>query len=148
MKYFCFISARRRICKVIWDEEELQRSSSTTSSYSPFERSFCWGSARRKNGIKVSLFFSFKLLMYWNFLTFWCGFIINDNNTQVLVIPSGSRDVHHTFIYPTPPFEEPQRSNQIHMMTDPCVVNVSGVSFGITSTDILFHLGKVGQCYI
>ena len=67
----------------------------------------------------------------------------NIPNTQVIVVPSSSRDVHHTFIYPTPPFEEPQRNNQIHMVTDPCIVNVSGVSFGITSTDVLFHLGKV-----
>ena len=63
--------------------------------------------------------------------------------TQVLVVPSGSRDVHHTFIYPTPPFEEAQRCKRIRMMTDPCIVNVEGISFGITSTDILFHLGKV-----
>ena len=64
-------------------------------------------------------------------------------NTHVLVIPSGSRDVHHTFIYPTPPFEEAQRCNRIHMMTDPCIVNVEGIIFGITSTDVLFHLAKV-----
>ena len=63
--------------------------------------------------------------------------------TQVLVVPSGSRDVHHTFIYPTPPFEEAQKCKRIRMMTDPCIVNVEGISFGITSTDILFHLGKV-----
>ena len=64
-------------------------------------------------------------------------------NTQILVVPSGSRDVHHTFVYPTPPFEEAQSCNRIHMMTDPCVVNIDGISFGITSTDILFQLGKV-----
>ena len=27
-------------------------------------------------------------------------------------------------------------------MSDPCMVNIEGVIFGITSTDILFHLGK------
>ena len=63
-------------------------------------------------------------------------------NTQVLMVPSGSRDVHHTFIYPTPPFEEPQQCGKIRMMTDPCIVHVDGIMFGITSTDILFHLGK------
>ena len=64
-------------------------------------------------------------------------------NTQVLVVPSGSRDVHHTFVYPTPPFEEAQSCNRIHMMTDPCIVSIAGITFGITSTDILFQLGKV-----
>ena len=64
-------------------------------------------------------------------------------NTQAIVVPSGSRDVHHTFIYPTPPFEEAMRCNRIHMMTDPCIVNVEGILFGITSADILFNLAKV-----
>ena len=63
-------------------------------------------------------------------------------NTEVFMVPSGTRDVHHTFIYPTPPFEESQQCNKIHMMTDPCIVNVDGISFGITSTDILFHMCK------
>ena len=62
--------------------------------------------------------------------------------THAIVVPSGSRDVHHTFIYPTPPFEEAKSCDRIHMMTDPCMVSVGGVWFGITSTDILFHLIK------
>ena len=30
---------------------------------------------------------------------------------------------------------------QIHMMSDPCTVLINDVCFGLTSTDILFHLG-------
>jgi len=61
---------------------------------------------------------------------------------QVLVVPSGARDVHHKFIYPTPAFEAAKTTDKIRMMTDPCVVDVEGITFGITSTDVLFHLGK------
>ena len=67
--------------------------------------------------------------------------VLQDIDTQVLIVPS-SRDVHHSFIYPTPAFPDAKSSNQIRMMTDPCTVSIEGVTFGITSTDILFHLGK------
>jgi len=67
---------------------------------------------------------------------------VADTETTVLVLPSAGRDVHHSFIYPAPPFEESKTTNKIRMVSDPCVVDVEGLTLGITSTDILFHLGK------
>merc|ERR1712241_250323 len=67
---------------------------------------------------------------------------VADSETTVLVLPSAGRDVHHSFIYPAPPFDESKTTNKIKMVSDPCVVDVEGLTWGITSSDILFHLGK------
>ncbi|XP_072017179.1 DNA polymerase alpha subunit B-like [Amphiura filiformis] len=62
--------------------------------------------------------------------------------TQVVLVPS-LRDVHHCYVYPQPPFNcklnEP--SERLHFVSDPCTISVNGIVFGLTSTDILFHLG-------
>ena len=68
--------------------------------------------------------------------------VLTHSETTVLVLPSAGRDVHHSFIYPAPPFDESKTTNKIKMVSDPCVVDVEGLTLGITSTDILFHLGK------
>ena len=64
--------------------------------------------------------------------------------TQVILQPS-TRDVHHKFIYPTPKFRID--SPRIVCIPDPAMINIDGVILGITSTDILFHLGKEEICY-
>lgn len=61
-------------------------------------------------------------------------------NTQIILQPS-IRDVHHRFIYPTPEFTIAE-SPGIMTVSDPALVNIDGLIFGLTSTDILFHLGK------
>lgn len=64
--------------------------------------------------------------------------------SQLVFVPS-FRDVHHEFVYPQPPFscydvakEDKQR---VHFVSDPCTLDVNGVVFGVTSTDLLFHMG-------
>ncbi|XP_068731616.1 DNA polymerase alpha subunit B-like [Montipora capricornis] len=66
-------------------------------------------------------------------------------SSTVVFVPS-HRDVHHDFVYPQPPFstkvnlgELPER---IHFVSDPCTIVVNGVTIGLTSTDILLHLGS------
>lgn len=63
--------------------------------------------------------------------------------TKIILIPS-LRDIHHYFIYPIPPFnlKTKPKSEQLICMPDPCIMNVDGVVIGVTSTDILFHIGK------
>ncbi|KAK2168708.1 hypothetical protein NP493_1223g00005 [Ridgeia piscesae] len=61
---------------------------------------------------------------------------------ELVVLPS-QWDVHHDPVYPQPPFTccfVLQR--KIHFMSDPCTLNINGVVFGVTSTDVLLHLGK------
>ena len=91
--------------------------------------------------------------------------------TQVILQPS-TRDVHHKFIFPTPEFKI-EVSPRIVCVPDPAMVSIfscqitlylisflsfniiflwwqisiDGVIFGVTSTDILFHLGKEEICY-
>ncbi|GFY76565.1 DNA polymerase alpha subunit B [Trichonephila inaurata madagascariensis] len=62
-------------------------------------------------------------------------------STKVILVPS-IRDAHHDFIYPTPPYSVDHATKRLYLASDPCVLNIEGVIFAITSTDILLHLGK------
>lgn len=63
---------------------------------------------------------------------------------QLVFVPS-QRDINHHFIYPQPPFTLPQLSKdqaqRVTLVPDPCTLLINGVTFGLTSTDILFHMG-------
>ena len=59
--------------------------------------------------------------------------------TQV-VLQLCTRDVHHKFIYPTPPMKIDHP--RIMAVPDPAMISIDGVIFGFTATDILFQLGK------
>jgi DNA polymerase alpha subunit B len=68
-------------------------------------------------------------------------------DTEVVLVSSG-RDATALPVYPQPPLQSTDpataavmRSN-IHSVADPSTVTVSGVTIGLSSTDILFHLGK------
>ncbi|KAL2077557.1 hypothetical protein ACEWY4_027061 [Coilia grayii] len=63
---------------------------------------------------------------------------------KLVFVPS-QRDVHHHFIYPQPPFTLPDLSKEdaqrVSLVPDPCTLVIEEVTFGLTSTDILFYLG-------
>ncbi|XP_077589682.1 DNA polymerase alpha subunit B [Stigmatopora nigra] len=61
---------------------------------------------------------------------------------RLVFVPS-QRDIHHHYIYPQPPFTLPSLSKnpRVILVPDPCTLLIDGVTFGITSTDILLHLG-------
>lgn len=63
---------------------------------------------------------------------------------RLVFVPS-QRDIHHPFIYPQPPFTLPNLSKdqaqRVTLVPDPCTLLIDGVTFGLTSTDILFHMG-------
>ncbi|XP_037760646.1 DNA polymerase alpha subunit B isoform X2 [Chelonia mydas] len=63
--------------------------------------------------------------------------------SQLVFVPS-LRDVHHDYIYPQPPFScydlSKDDKQRVHFVSDPCTLAINGVIFGLTSTDLLFHM--------
>ncbi|XP_060032077.1 DNA polymerase alpha subunit B [Erinaceus europaeus] len=66
------------------------------------------------------------------------------SGSNLVFIPS-LRDVHHEPTYPQPPFScpelPPEDRKRVQFVSEPCSLMVNGVVFGLTSTDLLFHMG-------
>ncbi|XP_052274858.1 DNA polymerase alpha subunit B-like isoform X2 [Dreissena polymorpha] len=63
-------------------------------------------------------------------------------NVQMVLI-SSSRDLHHDPVYPTPPYRlENFRHKHVKCFSDPCTLKINDIVFGLTSTDVMFHLGN------
>ncbi|XP_015267422.1 PREDICTED: DNA polymerase alpha subunit B [Gekko japonicus] len=64
--------------------------------------------------------------------------------SRLVIVPS-LRDVHHDHIYPLPPFScfelSKEDKQRVLFVSDPCTLEINGVIFGVTSTDLLFHMG-------
>jgi len=85
-----------------------------------------------------------------NFEAQWEGVVAriaeqtNGLDTEVVLVPSG-RDAMCLSVYPQPPLALPGTTSprpNLRCVSDPSIITVSGVSIGLSSTDILFHLGK------
>ncbi|KAJ7307420.1 hypothetical protein JRQ81_009438 [Phrynocephalus forsythii] len=65
--------------------------------------------------------------------------------SRLVIVPS-LRDVHHVCIYPQPPFAGCELSKEdkqrVLFVSDPCTLEVNGVVLGLTSVDLLFHMGS------
>lgn len=68
---------------------------------------------------------------------------VKDLETTVVLVPS-ARDAMSYPIYPQPAIPHNKEVYSSNMMTvsDPAILDIAGVHVAITSTDILFHLGK------
>ncbi|XP_042761006.1 DNA polymerase alpha subunit B isoform X1 [Panthera leo] len=66
------------------------------------------------------------------------------SGSHLVFVPS-LRDVHHESVYPQPPFsysDLPREDiKRVRFVSEPCSLSVNGVVFGLTSTDLLFHMG-------
>ncbi|XP_069866006.1 DNA polymerase alpha subunit B [Dipodomys merriami] len=66
------------------------------------------------------------------------------SGSHLIFVPS-LRDVHHEPVYPQPPFSYSDLSREdkkrVQFVSEPCTLSINGVIFGLTSTDLLFHMG-------
>ncbi|XP_058518778.1 DNA polymerase alpha subunit B isoform X2 [Ochotona princeps] len=66
------------------------------------------------------------------------------SGSHLVFVPS-LRDVHHEPVYPQPPFSYSELSQEdkkrVQFVSEPCSLSINGVIFGLTSTDLLFHMG-------
>lgn len=60
---------------------------------------------------------------------------------HMILVPS-HRDIHSIATYPQPPFESENRSKFMHFVSNPSLLNINGILFGITSTDVIFHISN------
>lgn len=71
------------------------------------------------------------------------------SGSHLVFVPS-LRDVHHEPVYPQPPFtfsELPREDKKrVQFVSEPCSLSVNGVMFGLTSTDLLIHIGAEEVC--
>ncbi|KAL0270076.1 UNVERIFIED_CONTAM: hypothetical protein PYX00_007603 [Menopon gallinae] len=67
---------------------------------------------------------------------------LQSKKTQVVMV-SSYKDCNSQFVYPTPQLPLKDRHYQnLHLLPDPSIFKIGGVSIGVTSTDILLHIGK------
>ncbi|XP_076656912.1 DNA polymerase alpha subunit B [Halictus rubicundus] len=71
---------------------------------------------------------------------------LQGKRTRVIVV-SSNRDIHHDPVYPTPEFtiytnKIGSNVTNLYSMPDPCIINVDGLHIGVTSVDIVRHLGQ------
>ncbi|XP_058678426.1 DNA polymerase alpha subunit B [Ammospiza caudacuta] len=68
---------------------------------------------------------------------------------QLVLVPS-LRDVSHLPVYPQPPFAFPELPKEdrarVLLLPEPCTLDVDGVVLGLSSTDLLLHLGAEEIC--
>ncbi|KAH0507939.1 DNA polymerase alpha subunit B [Microtus ochrogaster] len=73
----------------------------------------------------------------------------SSSGSHLVFVPS-LRDVHHEPVYPQPPFtfsELPREDKKrVQFVSEPCSLSINGVMFGLTSTDLLFHIGAEEIC--
>ena len=77
-----------------------------------------------------------------------CSSLINSRtpiSPQLVIVPS-QRDAACNFVYPQPPPDLKITSPTVTFASDPCVLEVNGVSLAMTSTDVLFHLSSEEVC--
>lgn len=72
---------------------------------------------------------------------FLCVLLPCSCHTEVVLV-SSSRDVHHQPVYPTPPYILRKSYPRLHLIPDPALLDVNGILFGITATDVLKHITR------
>ncbi|KAK5648246.1 hypothetical protein RI129_003138 [Pyrocoelia pectoralis] len=67
-------------------------------------------------------------------------------NIKVVLVPS-AKDAHHHIVFPTPPYKVRKTYSNLQCIGDPSILNIEGITLGLTSTDVLLHLSKQESSY-
>uniref|UniRef100_A0A8C4R083 DNA polymerase alpha subunit B n=1 Tax=Eptatretus burgeri TaxID=7764 RepID=A0A8C4R083_EPTBU len=63
-----------------------------------------------------------------------------------LVFVPSLRDSFHNFVYPLPPYTDlgipAQDTQRVHFVAEPSTIIINGVVFGLSSTDVFFHMSS------
>jgi DNA polymerase alpha subunit B len=57
------------------------------------------------------------------------------NETHVLVVADND-DINSSGVYPTHPYRVSRAHPNLHLLPDPCIVDINGVQIGLTSMDV------------
>lgn len=63
------------------------------------------------------------------------------NETHVLAV-SANDDINSSGVYPTHPYRIGRTHPNLHLLPDPCVVDIKGVQIGLTSMDVGQHISE------
>lgn len=63
------------------------------------------------------------------------------------MLVASNRDAHQEPVFPTPEYPVFNRKllqnySNLKLMPDPCILDVAGLKIGITSVDVIKHIGK------
>ena len=67
-------------------------------------------------------------------------FLVFFRTEITICLISSNKDANADCVYPTHPMSTKKIYSNVHMLPDPCIIDLNGIEIGVTSTDILDHL--------
>jgi DNA polymerase alpha subunit B len=77
----------------------------------------------------------------YSFIRFYFYSPTSKTHTKVVVVSSW-REAGLLNVYPTPSVRTSVDHPNLFLAPDPCILDIDGFQIGVTSADVLMHLGK------
>lgn len=66
--------------------------------------------------------------------------ILFHREETTICMVSSQKDIISNCVYPTHPLTMKKNYPNVHMLPDPCIIDINGITIGATSTDVVKHL--------